>query len=270
MTDHGGVRMYYGSAAYSSHKALRQMEEPHVMISAHTKAADWLWDIPELFVDSGGYSLMLDTGEHPPPPEYLDQVVEMGGDLCALQDYPCEPDILAEYGRTVRDHQERTVERAAECLAVIQDRALDVTPVTVVQGWEPDEYLRHIDRLSEEGCLTDHVAVGSVCRRGQTDQIREILTTVRDAIAKDAHLHAFGVKYEVLQYDDVRDAVDSVDSAAWEIYPNQGGRLENEPAWRTKAMRYLEYWRKVESITSGTKIDAAKMKNQHTLTSYND
>ena len=268
MSDHGDVRMYYGSAAYSSHKALRQSEEPHVMISAHTKARDWLWDIPELFVDSGGYSLMLSTGEHPEPDTYLDTVVEMGGDLCALQDYPCEPEILREYGRTVRDHQARTTERAAECLAVIQDRGLDVEPVAVVQGWEPGDYLNHVDRLAEQGCLTDHVAIGSVCRRGQTDEIREIITAVRGALPRGTHLHAFGVKYEVLQYADVRDAVDSVDSAAWEIYPNQGGRLETEPAWRTKLMRYLEYWRKVESLTSGTKIDAAKMENQHELTQF--
>jgi len=262
------VRMYYGSAAYSSHKALRQLEESHVMVSAQTKASDWLWDIDELFVDSGGYSLMLETGEHPSPETYLNQVVEMEGDLCALQDYPCEPEILQEYDRSVADHQERTVERAAECLAQIQDRGLDVTPVTVLQGWETDEYLSHIDRLSEQGCLADYVAIGSVCRRGQTDEIREIITSVRDALPAKKKLHAFGVKYEILQYPDVRAAVDSVDSAAWEIFPNQGGRLEGEPAWQTKALRYLEYWRKVESLTTAEKVEAAKLEEQRALTEY--
>lgn len=270
MTDHGDIRMYYGSAAYSSHKALRQMEESHVMISAHTKAADWIWDIDELFVDSGGYSLMLDTGKHPKPEEYINQVLDMGGDLFALQDYPCEPEILQKYGRTVQDHQQRTIERGAEGLAIVEDRKLDLTPVTVVQGWETNEYLEHIDRLREQGVFTDHIAIGSVCRRGQTDEIRDVITSVRNAIGDDKHLHAFGVKYEVLKHRDVREALDSVDSAAWEIYPNQGGRLESEPAWRTKAMRYLEYWRKVESITADTKIEVAKKKNQHELTSFND
>lgn len=268
MTDHDSVRVYYGSAPYSSHKALKQMEEPHVMISAHTMAADSTWPVDDLFVDSGGYSLMLDTGEHPPPAEYIDQVVEMGGDRFALQDYPCEPDILDEYGRTVTEHQERTIERAAECLAVTQDRDIDATPVSVLQGWEVEDYVRHIDRQQEMGTLTEDVAIGSVCRRGQLDEIREIITTVRDELPAKHTLHAFGVKYEALKYPDVRDAVDSVDTAAWFMFANQSGRLDGEPLWRAMAAQYLDYWRKVESITSHEMGTVASLDGQKSFADF--
>lgn len=268
MTDHDSVRVYYGSADYSAHKALRTMEEPHIMISAQTLAADSTWEVDDLFVDSGGYSLMLSTGEHPATDEYLNQVVEMGGDRFALQDYPCEPDILEEYDRTVTEHQERTIERASEGLTRVQDRGMDATPTHVLQGWETEDYLRHLDRAKETGTLTEHVAIGSVCRRGQLQEIRDVITTVRNHLPAKHKLHAFGVKYEILKYPDVRDAVDSVDTAAWYIYPNQSGRVEGEPMWRTKTAQYLEYWRKIESLTSTEMGTSASADGQRSITEF--
>jgi len=64
MTDVGGVRMRFGHSNYYARRALEKMEEPHAMLSAEAANAA-KWDgIEHLFVDSGGYQLMLEKGEH--------------------------------------------------------------------------------------------------------------------------------------------------------------------------------------------------------------
>lgn len=242
MTNLGDVRMFWGTANGSAAKTLRRMHEPDVMISYTTKINPWD-GIDNLFVDSGGYSLMLETGEHGPVSDYFEYVREQGAAVAALQDYPCEPEILKEYGRSVRDHQERTVERAAENLAYIQDHGIDADPMAVLQGWEVDDYLRCIDRFRDMGVLTDRIGIGSVCRRGAATEIREIVTAVADELP-DHELHAFGVKQSILNYPDAREALDSVDSAAW-YFGSYQGKPDAEPAWHTTTHRFLKYKRKL-------------------------
>lgn len=244
MSDFDGVRMYFGSASGSGHKALRLMEEPHVMLSA-TTAVNYTWDgIGELFVDSGGYSLMKRTGEHLPTDEYLDVVESKGADLFGVQDYPCEPDILAEYGRSVREHQAMTNERTAEAIVRAEERGMDAQPVAVVQGWERDDYVRHVEQLMDEGLLTDRLGIGSVCRRGQVDEIRGIIRAVDEATPSDTELHAFGVKNTIMSYPETRERLASVDSTAWYQMSHQD-KIPSEPSFRTFCDRYISYWRKL-------------------------
>lgn len=241
MTDLNGTRMYWGCVGGSMSKALRHMEEPHVMVSYASTAKVWDW-IEHSFLDSGGYSLMLEAGEHPPTTEYMEYVEEKQPEKYAIQDYPCEPEILEEHGRTVEEHQELTLERAAECLAEHQDRGISSDVVSVIQGWEKSDYLHHIDLLKDQGCLTDTVGVGSICRRGQDDEIAAVLSAVRDALPERCDIHAFGVKTNILSRPKMRGVVDSVDSAAW-YYQMYKDKPVVEPAWQTCVHLYLEYRR---------------------------
>jgi len=241
MTDLDGTTMYWGCVGGSMSKALRHMEEPHVMVSYASTAKVWDW-IEHSFLDSGGYSLMLDTGEHPPTDTYMDYVEDKSPTQYAVQDYPCEPEILDKYGRTVEQHQELTLERTAECLAQHQDRGIDSEIVSVVQGWDKSDYLSHIDRLRDHGCLTDTVGVGSICRRGQDQEITDVLKAVREALPARCDIHAFGVKTNILSRSDIRQTVDSVDSAAW-YYQMYKDKPVDEPAWHTCVHLYLEYRR---------------------------
>ena len=242
MTDFDGLTMYWGSNGGSMAKTLQHMAEPDVMVSYATAHDPWDGASDgDLFIDSGGYSLMLRTGEHDPVDEYLEYVREYGASVAALQDYPCEPKILQEYDRTVRDHQEMTVERAAENLAYIQDHGIDAEPMAVLQGWETSDYLRCIDRFRDAGVMTDRIGIGSVCRRNATDEIRDVVTTIADELP-DKRLHAFGVKKSILKYPNVRAVLDSVDSSAWYFGMYQGKPVE-EPAWHTTTYKYLEYKR---------------------------
>jgi len=248
MTDIGDVRMYFGTASGSARKALRKIEEPHILLSAQSECAVPWQDIGHLFLDSGGYSLMLQEGEHPPVDVYLDTVVEYEADIFAIQDYPCEPDILNQYGRSVRDHQRQTTVATAECLVRAEERGIEATPLAVIQGWDTQDYIRHIDELREENLLTPHLGIGSVCRRNAVNEIREIITTVNAHTPENTKRHAFGVKNEILSDSRVRAALDSADTTAW-YYRNYNHRTEIDETWQEMIMQYIEYRRRLAKLT---------------------
>lgn len=243
---------YYGAANGSAQKALRELGEPNVMISYQTRNNRPWEGIESLFIDSGGYSLMLAEGEHDWPDEYLDYLERVDADLFAIQDYPCEPEILKKYDRTVQYQQELTVEAACHVLTWAEDRGIDAEPLTVVQGWEPREYAHHVDRLREEGALTEYVGIGSVCRRGATEEIREIIRTVDRATPPGTKLHAFGVKADLLQYEDVRQALASADSTAYDF--RMGKTVL--PRWQEVAREYLNYKRSLTQVLEGEQVEA--------------
>lgn len=252
---------FFGAASGSARKALQQLEEPNVMLSYATENNN-PWDCETLFIDSGGYSLMLDTGEHPPASEYIDYVEATAPEYFALQDFPCEPDVLEKYGRSVFKHREFSVEHSASCLAMARDRDLDADPVAVLQGWEPDDYLRCIERYEQEGLLTDYVGIGSVCRRNAETDIREVVTTIRDVLPK-RRLHAFGVKRDVLSYPDVLRALDSADSLA---YDWSYEREVSGPWWHQVAFNYLRFKQRLYEVLEAPTGDDIRPEGQAGLT----
>jgi len=214
--DHDGLTFFYGAASGSSRKALQKCEASNVMINYATQN-NQPWDgIDCLFIDSGGYSFMLGKGEYgTTDTEYTRFINDVSPDLWALRDYPCEPDVLDTHDRSVRGHQRRTTERHASLLNEAGD-GTPGEPVSVVQGWRRDQYVRHVDELRDRGCLTDYVGIGSVCRRHAEAEIREIVTAVTDALPERCSVHAFGVKASVLSTRGVPERIDSCDSLAYE------------------------------------------------------
>lgn len=248
MTDVGGVRMYFGTGSGSARKALWKMEEPHIMISAQTKMNPWE-GIDDLFVDSGGYSLMIERGEHPPAETYLDTVESYGATRFAVQDYPCEPDILETYGRTVKEHQRYTTERTRECIDLANRRDMDATPVAVVQGWEVEDYVRHVTELEDRNLLTEHVGIGSVCRRGQSQEIQNIIERVHEAAPDGTKLHAFGVKNDILSDSDTREYLHSADTTAW-YFRNYDSMTQVNETWQDMVSLFLEYRSRLHDIAT--------------------
>lgn len=200
-----------------------------------------------LFVDCGGYHHMMNgAGEYQDSNEdYLQFLLKHRPHLYALRDYPCEPDLLSELGRTVEDQQKRTLDRHRELLNEVSGHSLADNAVSVVQGWTVGQYLSHLDMLRDHGCLTDYVAIGSVCRRGADMDIANAILAVRDALPERTKLHAFGVKGSVLRYSEVCDALDSVDSAAYDYSESRvpSRRSDGDSfTWRDCARAYLN-WR---------------------------
>jgi queuine/archaeosine tRNA-ribosyltransferase len=245
------LTFFFGAASGSSRKALQKLDEPNVMLNYATKN-NIPWPCERLFIDSGGYSFMKGKGEYTTTnSEYLHFIEDHQPEIFALRDYPCEPEVLDEHGRTVRDHQRRTTKRHRDLLDHLDNCEVDGQPLAVLQGWEPDDYLRHLDALRDAGCLTEYVGIGSVCRRNREAEIREVILSVREALPQKYDLHAFGVKGSVLQFADVRAGLASADSQSYEMQA-QWGTLRDLGAgnktWRDSAFEYLKQKRRIRAL----------------------
>jgi len=205
------------------------------------------WDgIPNLFVDSGGYSMMKDGTGHPPAEEYLDHLREVGPSLFALQDYPCEPDLLDDLDETVQSHQDKTTAAHRELV----DAYCPGDPVAVVQGWDTSDYLRHLDDLADHGLLTDRLGVGSIVRRNAETEIRDVLTAVADATPSRVKLHGFGVKVSVLSHPTAREVLRSADTLSYSYRERYDREWHTGPGFRRVAYHYLDMKREVDILQS--------------------
>jgi hypothetical protein len=246
---HNGFTFFFGAASGSSKKALRRLEESDVMINYATHN-NYPWSsIDNLFIDSGGYSFMLGKGEYTTTnDEYLEYIDEHNPDKWALRDYPCEPEVLREHNRSVLDHQQMTIDRHRDLLNLYDDRSGICEPYTVLQGWDTDDYINHIDSHIDAGTLTDNVAIGSVCRRNRENEIAEIITTVADSLPNRVKtLHAFGVKGSVLTHTRVQQCLSSADSLSYD-FNSQWGDGTTGKTWTDKAFHYLKHRRRLNRI----------------------
>lgn len=164
-------------------------------------------------LDSGGFSELSMYGEwRTSPRDYAKAarryVDEIGGlRWAAIQDWMCEPFILAKTRLTMADHQRRTVESYATLL----DLAPDLPWVPVLQGWQPDDYARHAEQYTASALpLTGLVGVGSVCRRQGMKEGRAI---IRQIATLGFRLHGFGMKTTGLLA--TAAMLESADSMAW-------------------------------------------------------
>ena len=162
-------------------------------------------------LDSGGFTELHKYGKWKTTEKQYIQAVkrydnEIGSlNWCAPMDWMCETTALKQTGLTVEDHQKRTVENF---LNLRQQLGTKVVPV--LQGWEPDDYLKHVDDYSKHINLEEEqtVGLGSVCRRHSENQICKIIHQLQPI-----KLHAFGVKGAV--FGKIHEYITSADSLAW-------------------------------------------------------
>jgi hypothetical protein len=174
-------------------------------------------------LDSGGFTELSTHGswDHGPTPaqytarirRYFDEVGGLA--WAASQDWMCEPAILTRTGLSVAQHQARTVDNYLELRDLAAD--LDLPPHLVcptVQGWQPEDFVRCVDRYAHAGVdLTSvpSVAVGTLCRRQATTIAGQILAALH-AVGL-TRLHGFGFKLTGLAR--YRHLLTSADSMAW-------------------------------------------------------
>lgn len=166
-------------------------------------------------LDSGGFTELSMFGAWTTEPEdyiaavrrYRDEIGRL--EWCSPMDWMCEPWIVAKTGLSVEEHQQRTVENYLTLRALDSDLPF----VPVLQGWELDDYRRHVDAYEAAGVdlrAERTVGIGSVCRRQHTGQIEHIVSTLAD---DGLRLHGFGVKTSGLRAYGLMLA--SADSMAW-------------------------------------------------------
>ncbi len=168
-------------------------------------------------LDSGGFTeLSLHGRWKTKTKDYVTDVrrlsAEVGKiDWAAPQDWMCEPVMLEKTGKTIREHQRRTVDNFLELRAVAPE--LPFAPV--LQGWLLSDYEHCLEMYDKAGVDLRRekiVGVGTVCRRQGTAEAEEIMRRFHKHGLK---LHGFGFKTQGLLR--AQDAMASADSMAWSI-----------------------------------------------------
>lgn len=180
-------------------------------------------------LDSGGFTELSMYGRWTIPPEAFVAGVrriatEVGHvDAAAIQDWMCEPPILASTGLTVRDHQRLTIESYQTLTAL----APEIPWMPVVQGWDPDDYDAHLDQYAAVGinlAALPLVGVGTVCRRQAMGVAVEI---VRRVASRGVRIHGFGFKLTGLT--GARPYLASADSLAWSFDARRSAPIPGHP-----------------------------------------
>ena len=208
---------YYGT---SWHWPLPYL--PRVMLSYNMlRKIKTTWDINIPFMmDSGAFSVILKYGKYPfTPEEYASGIEKWHPDIAWTMDYPCEPSVQKRGGYNPKTAQEMTIDNQIRLLD------LNVDTQMVVQGWEIPDYLANLDRIKEQGLLTEHLGIGSICRRGQVKEIARIIRAVHNNVPEGIKLHGFGIKVSVLKDTDAKFELYSADSMSWAI--EAFGKYEN-------------------------------------------
>lgn len=173
--------------------------------------------------DSGGFTELSRYGRwETTPQKYVGELRRLVSECgrmrwASQQDWMCEPHMLAKTGATVQQHQSRSTNNFLE----LRNLAPDLLIIPVLQGWHPDDYLRHVDLYIKMGVDLRHeptVGIGSVCRRAH---VRGMKQTVERISAAGVNLHGFGLKVTGLQL--FRTALVSSDSMAWSFRARAAG-----------------------------------------------
>ncbi|XXZ47523.1 hypothetical protein AAGT00_00805 (plasmid) [Streptomyces cavourensis] len=196
-------------------------------------------------LDSGGFTELSQHGEWTVSPyayaaaarRYYDEIGMM--DVCVIQDWMTEEEVLARTGLTVWDHQLKTVASFLNLMAL--DAELPWMPV--LQGFTLDEYLRCADLYEQAGVdltLEPVVGIGSVCRRQGT---REAVRIIETLSSMGIRLHGFGFKITGLR-NGASHLLYSSDSLAWSMNArNREPMPECTHRSCSNCPRYARAWR---------------------------
>lgn len=190
------------------------------------------FEVGDWIMDSGAFSEIANHGYYRHDvDEYAAEIRRWAGNgrlLAAVaQDYMCEPFMLKKTGLTIDDHQRLTIERYDRLIA--QDVG-GVYVMPVLQGYSPEDYVRHLEMYGERLAPGQWVGVGSVCKRnGDPYQIACVLFAIKER-RPDLRLHGFGVKTTALSNQVICSLLETADSMAWSFAARREGRNQND--WR--------------------------------------
>lgn len=167
-------------------------------------------------LDSGGFSELSLYGRWTiDAKSYAQAVIRYADEIgnlqwAAPQDWMCEAWILAKTGKTIRWHQDATIDSVGELRALVGRRA---RIIPVLQGDKLRDYEAHLEAYDKAGFALRGeplVGVGSVCRRQKG---KEAAAIIRALAGHGLRLHGFGFK--VLGLRQVHRELATADSMAW-------------------------------------------------------
>lgn len=202
-------------------------------------------DHDDWVMDSGGFTMISKHGQYIiSNKEYLRCIGLQNPTMAFCQDWMCEASILKKTGLTIKEHQKRTTRSFLD----LHSKNSSVMPV--LQGWELDDYCRHVDQYVRMGVEISYLfGLGTVCsRNGSPKIIKKIVNGIKKRFPS-IKLHGFGVKSTSLVL--CKNLLYSADSMAWsfsgrrdKLCPdctanNCANCLEYGLLWRKKLLRSL-------------------------------
>lgn len=192
-----------------------------------TKNRQSYFSVGEWIMDSGAFTEIKDYGNFRYPVEeyagWINRFAHCGKlEMAVAQDYMCEPYMLKRTGLTITGHQRLTIERYDSLLP------LSTVPIMpVLQGYQPNEYIQHLEMYGNRLSQYMRVGVGSVCKRnGNSQAIVSVLEAIKEK-RPDLRLHGFGLKTTALKCAYVLSMLYSADSMAWSMAARRQGRNAN-------------------------------------------
>lgn len=182
---------------------------------------DWI-------MDSGAFTRLATGKGHLPIDEYCENIKRWSqcGNLKAAvcQDWMCEDFILDKTGLCIGDHQALTIENYVE----LSEKVTETYIMPVLQGFEPDEYVEHIDAYGHYLKPDAWCGVGSICKRNSNpSEILSVLKAILRHLPK-LRIHGFGLKKTALKHPSVASLIYSADSMAWSYAARANGGGQND------------------------------------------
>lgn len=222
---------------------------PRVMLSynfCRTRKKPWTIEKP-FMMDSGAYSVIATYGKYPYTVEEYSKGIDLWNpDIAWTMDYPCEIGVREKGKYTIKEAQSLTIDNTIKLMDLNEGISM------VVQGYEVQDYIEHIDTIKDQGLLTERMGIGTICRRGQLREITRVINAVRNNLPSWVKLHGFGVKYSILQTDS-KFALFSADSQSWDYENRYHDWITGHYRGQTKIEkipRLIEYVHKIEGLLS--------------------
>lgn len=195
-------------------------------------------------LDSGGFTEVSQFGGWTlPARSYAEEVRRYAAEIgkmqwAAIQDWMCEPFVIAKTGKSLAEHQRLTIRSYLD----LREIAPEIPWTPVVQGWRLDDYRRHVDDYAAAGvnlAALPIVGVGSICRRQHSTEALHILRTMAQS---GIRCHGFGLKVRGLELS--ARWLASADSMAWSYSARRTPPIDGHPHRSCANCRtYAEAWR---------------------------
>jgi hypothetical protein len=209
-------------------------------------------------MDSGAFQELYINGKYTYDiNDYLEYVKKFNPTVFVNMDYMCEPLMLRRINSTVRKNQLLTIDNHIKIKDKLDKENIKSKFMGVIQGWELNDYLEHIDDYKSYGLMEEYMGIGSVCRRTKLDNITSIIKSIKKKLP-NVKLHGFGVKLHVFQLcPQTIKMLYSSDSSAWSYsgrkhplkeFKNLRCKIDNKPCIypRNKncanCYQYMLYW----------------------------
>ncbi len=249
-------RFYYGIGWGNDLK----IPAEHILISASSCwkkiKGEYQFIVPEIlsnpssiWIDSGGFTCFTKWADYPwSVAEYVHFVLSFCQrypqvEYVSVMDLPCEPMVERGIDQTNKQRIHQTIQNTRDCLRY----KIPAQWVSVIQGYSKFEYAYCAELMHHFGLFTPITAIGSICQRKKTKQLKEYLLYITKLA--NVKWHTFGMQISVLKDKEIANVITSSDSGAWKFESKSGNW--KPVTYEQKFKNYISYNLKINEQILG-------------------